>query len=528
MFAGLNIYDEGIIVYGATRILQGEIPYRDFWTQYSPGQFYTLAGLFSVFGTSIMVERWWDVASRALLSIALYLVAAQLSSRITALLVWALGVIWLAYYGFFGYPIFQGLAFSFLSIYFVLRSLTSDRIARSASSRRDSIIAGIFLGLTALFRHDMAVYLAIAELVVLFAFSVSQRSRENKPGFLKKPGLFSRAYPVLATALIIIAPVALFFLITTPFTELLQQLFRFPLIEFPKVRDLPYPPLTGGTHDLPFYIPFLIYALAALVAVVRIGHTQSVKLELEHGLRNANDYPEARLTQQRAQYWGACILILFGLFGFNQARVRSDLIHTPHFFLTSLTLLPFIIHGFRQADKAGSFMLSTVAVIISLALIVDPLDWHRKMLDQRAQSSLRLSQSLPIAQGALMMDEQRFLVQHLQKTVQPGEMIYIGLTRHDRVFANDVMLYFLLQARSPTRYHELHPGLVNTLPVQQEMVADLEQHKPNTIVLSGMFEGANEPNDSSQSSGVKSLDDYIRANYRLALINGSYRIYRRK
>ncbi|NJM40428.1 MAG: glycosyltransferase family 39 protein [Anaerolineae bacterium] len=171
MFASLNIYDEGIIVYGATRILQGELPYRDFWTQYSPGQFYTLAGLFSIFGTTIMVERWWDVTSRALLSISLYLVAAQLSSRITALLVWALGAIWLAYYGFFGYPIFQGLAFSFLSIYFVLRSLEEQR-----PLRRDLIAAGLFLGLTALFRHDMAIYLAVAEVIVLIAFAWSRRS----------------------------------------------------------------------------------------------------------------------------------------------------------------------------------------------------------------------------------------------------------------------------------------------------------------------------------------------------------------
>jgi hypothetical protein len=112
--------------------------------------------------------------------------------------------------------------------------------------------------------------------------------------------------------------------------------------------------------------------------------------------------------------------------------------------------------------------------------------------------------------------------------VKPGERVYLGLTQHDRVFANDVMLYFLLEARSPTRYHELHPGLINTLPVQQEMVADLMRHPPSTVVLTSMFEGAREPNDSSKSSGVKLLDDYIKAHYRLSLINGNYRIYRRK
>ena len=72
MIAPLNIYDEGIIVYGATRVMHGEIPYRDFWTQYSPGQLYALAGLFRLFGVQIAVERWWDVVIRALLALAAF------------------------------------------------------------------------------------------------------------------------------------------------------------------------------------------------------------------------------------------------------------------------------------------------------------------------------------------------------------------------------------------------------------------------------------------------------------------------
>ena len=51
----LNVYDEGIILAGADRILQGHIPYRDYWSMYAPGQFYTLAFLFRLFGSSVLV-----------------------------------------------------------------------------------------------------------------------------------------------------------------------------------------------------------------------------------------------------------------------------------------------------------------------------------------------------------------------------------------------------------------------------------------------------------------------------------------
>ena len=43
-------YDEFLSLYGADRVLHGEIPYRDFWTMYGPAQFYVLAGFFKIFG----------------------------------------------------------------------------------------------------------------------------------------------------------------------------------------------------------------------------------------------------------------------------------------------------------------------------------------------------------------------------------------------------------------------------------------------------------------------------------------------
>lgn len=36
---GLNVYDEGIVTYGAMRILDGELPYRDFWAITPPDNF---------------------------------------------------------------------------------------------------------------------------------------------------------------------------------------------------------------------------------------------------------------------------------------------------------------------------------------------------------------------------------------------------------------------------------------------------------------------------------------------------------
>jgi 4-amino-4-deoxy-L-arabinose transferase-like glycosyltransferase len=53
-------YDEGLIVSGAARILRGQHPYSDFNSGYPPGQFYTVAAVFRIFGPSLLSERVWD------------------------------------------------------------------------------------------------------------------------------------------------------------------------------------------------------------------------------------------------------------------------------------------------------------------------------------------------------------------------------------------------------------------------------------------------------------------------------------
>ncbi|HEV2492785.1 MAG TPA: hypothetical protein VG204_06890 [Terriglobia bacterium] len=49
--------DEGIVLAGAQRVLLGQVPYRDFFSFYTPGSYYLVALLFRLFGSSILVGR---------------------------------------------------------------------------------------------------------------------------------------------------------------------------------------------------------------------------------------------------------------------------------------------------------------------------------------------------------------------------------------------------------------------------------------------------------------------------------------
>lgn len=54
---GIVLYDEGYYAHIADRILRGEVPYKDFFLQFSPGYFYLLAFAFKLFGEQIITER---------------------------------------------------------------------------------------------------------------------------------------------------------------------------------------------------------------------------------------------------------------------------------------------------------------------------------------------------------------------------------------------------------------------------------------------------------------------------------------
>ena len=79
--------DEGIVLQGAQRILQGEVLYRDFFSFFTPGSYYWMALLFKIFGSSILVGRGALIFYGGMFSALSYLIARRVCARWSALLV---------------------------------------------------------------------------------------------------------------------------------------------------------------------------------------------------------------------------------------------------------------------------------------------------------------------------------------------------------------------------------------------------------------------------------------------------------
>ena len=77
--------DEGTILQGAQRILQGQVLYRDFFSFYAPGSFYWMALLFKIFGSSILVGRAVLLLYGGVFSAFTYLLGRRVCSRWNAM-----------------------------------------------------------------------------------------------------------------------------------------------------------------------------------------------------------------------------------------------------------------------------------------------------------------------------------------------------------------------------------------------------------------------------------------------------------
>src|SRR5438128_3118495 len=55
--AGIDWRDEGLLAYGAVRVMAGDIPHRDFVSLQPPLSYYMTAAMFKLFGTSLATLR---------------------------------------------------------------------------------------------------------------------------------------------------------------------------------------------------------------------------------------------------------------------------------------------------------------------------------------------------------------------------------------------------------------------------------------------------------------------------------------
>ena len=512
----VNAYDEGFALYGAARVAAGEVPYRDFWLVYAPGQFYLLAGLFKLFGESVLVERLWDVAARLAIVALVYALTQRLASRRAAVAAVLLVTIWLAAADYFGYAVFPALACSLAAIWCLLR-------AAERGSARWLAAAGVAIGGSTLFRHDIGGYTLVpASLAALALACTGAPAPHRLRAVLRR--VVGAQLALAAGVVVVLGPVAAYLLANVDAAILWDSLVVYPLTLNRAISYLPYPPLLPplpprgaaelarwwgqfGEAWLWFYVPPLVCVLGLATAGWCLRRARS----------------SARISRLQA----LALLALFGLMLCNHTLNRYDRMHALPAALCALVVAAGLLAHMPPVGRALRLSIAPLlAVALGGAFVVAPLRlyWERTSYF----TPLVCHAELPRAGCADLYPDQEEAFAYIQAHTAPDERIFVGLARHDRIYASDVIFYFLAERHSATRYHELISGVATTRPVQEEIVADLERQAVRYVVTTDNYEGVHEPNASALSSGVTLLDDYIRAHYEPVATFVAYTIWRRR
>jgi len=484
-------YDEAVILVGAERVLKGQIPYKDFLTVYGPGQVYTLAGFFKVFGISVTVERVYDITIKSLLSLFIFLVIRMLSSNKTAIVGWAISLIWIEYSHSHAYPVYPAVLFTFICIYFLLFYMKQDRMYYV-------VLGAVSIVIAILFRHDLGGLAAIAIAIGLFLQKTMSANKSWTP-----------LITYVLAGVIAASPVVIYFLLHSDIESIINDLILIPM-NMSSTQKLPYPPLTRWN------LPFFVFPLVPLVGIITFFILRKRKMD-------------------NTIVYGILLISLVGIVFFNQLRWRSDTVHLLPVALVGILLSPILLHSFsrvllltpwlpdcRQASYVLLFMLFVIFFGITLSKPIS-----RKIQSLPGIYTIKVvNPDIERAKYPFIDLDIKKVTSYIKKNTSKDDYIYVGVKNHDQLVFNDAIIYFLAERNCATKYHELDPGHTTTLKIQKEMVEELEDKKPRLVVLATRVRL--EPNPSSIDTKVDVLDNYIATNFELKEAYGLLEIWMRK
>jgi len=500
----ISVYDEGLILLGAQRVLNGDVPHRDFYALYGPAQFYILAALYKLFGASVLIERAWDTVIRSGCVVFVFLLVRRTTPAWLALIAAGASLEWLRSFGSYGYPVFPALAAALAGLLFLLPDL-----GRSGPTLRLAA-AGLCAGVATLFRYDVGVALFGTECLIVASAEwfrgdggATRRILAALPGLI----VFGLGFAIVTL------PVAVSFTLHGVWPDLIFDVVTVPSRYYVRTRSLPFPALTSPRspmREFAVYLPILICA-AAVPTIVSIMRNQR--------------------AARKGPVWTLLTLTLLTPVFFAKGLVRVSPLHMSLALISSILLLGVMLPTWAERNAAGRILLAlavlATGVVTAPALpqagyrLLGNLEWARNSTSWDPSPAgapfwtwrCKVSPGLERAACLKVSPETAAAVQYVEAHTRPEDPLYVGLTRHDKIFINDMAFYFVANREPATKWHHFDPGLQTSAAIQQDMIGELRRTRPPVIVLESTWDDAAEPNESAIGSGVTLLDEYIKQTY---------------
>ena len=460
-FKGVIYYDEGYILNSGLRILQGQIPYRDFDFVYTPISILTTALFLKMFGVSVFAGRVGALVISLLSLLALYkllkLITKNNLLNLSGLLFF---IAWGPAHLNFLWPTMFAICFFLFMNYFFLRGAVEK-------NKKYFILAGSMVALMFFSKQNFGTGMLITGLL-FFVIMKLKNTRIYLSYFIAGVACISLVF-------------LLFFLSTSSFTAFLQNMHVHTLqkIIIEKTIDTPF--LYDGSWltrigKLLFYTAPLIFSLVAIFIALK-----------------------------RKKKILAAIGIFSGAFYLMGIRPVTDYIHlTP---LLSLSCLPLVIIVCYSKNK----LIKDIFLLILVGLTVVgfyrayyagyykwdwPLRYHTTFADN---PRLRVYLTEEKARNS------EELIKYIDTHVAPDEYIFVNYY--------SPLLYFLADRRNISRFDYVSPTAI-PLSYQEDTIKALRKNKVPLVIMN---------NNNKDEKSL--LADFINKNYSKKRAIADYILY---
>src|SRR5712692_2766216 len=448
--------DEGIILQGAQRILNGEVLYRDFFSFFTPGSYYFLTLLFKIFGSTILVARTALVFFGGVYSVVNYLLARRVCSRGSALMVAGLVTLTTLPYRFLILHNWDSTLWTCLALYCVVRLLESSRWMWAFA-------AGSFASLTFLFEQSKGAGLCLGLGVGLLAITLMNREKPALNGTQLTGLALGLAWPFVLTLAYFGAKHAL---------SLMLADWLWPFQHYSLANRVPYgyQNWSDSTRHILFgtgswgvrLITALTISPCFLVPVLPIiGAGLLVYWLMQMGRRRA--------PQPKCAYYVLLCSALSGLL-LSVVIVRADIIHFMYLQPIFLLVLAWIADGrdlpgqvFKRVRPFLNAFVLMAFVLFAVALLVRTLTASNKVVTRR---------------GLVTVPKQDTVIDYVQAHVHAGESIL--------VYPYLPLYYYLTETFSPSRYEYFQPGM-NTPQQAQDLLSQLQSRRVRVVLFESSF-----------------------------------------
>jgi energy-coupling factor transporter transmembrane protein EcfT len=222
------------------------------------------------------------------------------------------------------------------------------------------------------------------------------------------------------------------------------------------------------------------------------------------------------------------LALFLSLLSFTVVRIDAEHF-IPIWIFLLLTL--FVYFDVKNTGKISMFLIYAVIAGLLILPLAKKYQLVKKVNDKENYTKIQGIQRAErfIISKKWYADLQP-AVKKIQELTDKNEKIFVCNERNDITYINDVMFYFLAERLPGTKYHELHPGVTTTLPVQKEIINDLKRNSVRYIVR---VHGLNKLDKSGAvfqqaGKGAIFLDEYIITHCERVARFGMYEIMKIK